>query len=64
MISIDLRIVAIRVLDTLGSGNTHLSWLSIWASLWILVYIMSLFTTPIANLVRIDYWCIAGLLHH
>jgi hypothetical protein len=49
LISNDLRIVAIRSLDTLGSVNTHLSWLTLWASLWTLIYITSLFTTPKAN---------------
>jgi hypothetical protein len=39
----------LRVLDTLGSGNTYLSWLILWASLWTLIYIMSLLPTPEAN---------------
>jgi hypothetical protein len=33
MISNDLRLIVVRALDTLGSGNTHLSWLTLWASL-------------------------------
>jgi hypothetical protein len=51
----DRGLAILRVLDTLGSGNTSLSWLTLWASLWTLIYIMTLFTTPKANLVRKGY---------
>jgi hypothetical protein len=39
----------LRVLDTLGSGNTCLSWLILWVSLWTLIYIMSLFIQCMAT---------------
>jgi hypothetical protein len=55
LISNDLILVVIRALDTLGSGNTRLSWLSIWVSLWTLIHIMSLFTTLKATPVRKGY---------
>jgi hypothetical protein len=49
LISNDLKLVAIRALDTLGSDNIYLSWLILWVSLWALIYIMIPFTTPKAN---------------
>jgi hypothetical protein len=63
LISHDRGLEDFRVLDTLGSNNTYLNWLILWASLWTLIYIMSLFTTPEANLFQKGYWCIAGLSH-
>jgi hypothetical protein len=55
LFSNDLGLVAIKALDTLESGNTHLSWLILWASLWTLIYIMSFFVTLKANLVKKGY---------